>query len=294
MREPSIIEEQYVWARGVSERADTKYIVLHHEAGWGSAQKIHLDHVNQGWTGIGYNFYVRQDGSIYRGRPIWATGAHAEGYNSISIGICAEGYYHPPNNPLITPDTEMPAAQLQSMIELVAYCHEQYPDAEIVGHRDLMPTACPGDYFPFEQIKEAGLNGQVGEWPVDAMTWAQLKKLINFPHDALELVMWGPMATVFNRYQGRSSMDDEWDPTGELVKLTTTGLINNIHGVAEKVTWGQFATVLNRLRGVEGVSLSWNPVVEIGMLSRDGLINSPHEPVSVLTWAEFVTVLQRL
>lgn len=150
----NIIEEQYAWAKELSYRNITKYIVLHHEAGWGTAQEIHWQHVNkEKWAGIGYNFYVRQDGHIYRGRPINAVGAHVEGYNSVSVGICAEGYYHTsPTGSKIIPDTVMPDAQLKSLIELVAYCREVFPYAEVVGHRDLIATACPGEYFPFEQI----------------------------------------------------------------------------------------------------------------------------------------------
>jgi N-acetyl-anhydromuramyl-L-alanine amidase AmpD len=97
---------------------------------------------------------VRQNGSIYRGRPINAIGAHAEGFNAQSVGICAEGYYHPSNNPKIIPDCEMPEAQKQSLIALVEHCRQFYPKAEIVGHKSLMSTACPGDYYPFDEIKQ--------------------------------------------------------------------------------------------------------------------------------------------
>ena len=36
---------------------------------------------------------VRKDGSVYRGRREDTVGAHAYGYNSTSIGICAEGNF---------------------------------------------------------------------------------------------------------------------------------------------------------------------------------------------------------
>ncbi|HBC94315.1 MAG TPA: hypothetical protein DCZ10_15810 [Pelotomaculum sp.] len=167
----NIIEEQYAWNGALSYRDSTKYIVLHHEAGWGTAQEIHREHVKNGWVGIGYNFYVRKDGSIYRGRPINAEGAHTKGYNSVSVGICAEGYYHPaPAGAKIQPDKVMPEAQKKSLAELVAYCRKLYPNAEVVGHRDLVATACPGDYFPFDEIlvlvgqkenREEGDDGEV-------------------------------------------------------------------------------------------------------------------------------------
>ena len=76
----------------LSKRTKTDYIILHHTAATqGTVQAIHNYHVNgRGWKGIGSNFYGRKDGSIYQGRPEWAVGAHATGYNDKSIGVCAE------------------------------------------------------------------------------------------------------------------------------------------------------------------------------------------------------------
>ena len=58
-----------------------------------SVEVIHNYHKSKGWAGIGYHYYVRKDGSIYRGRPENMAGAHCTGINSISIGICAEGNF---------------------------------------------------------------------------------------------------------------------------------------------------------------------------------------------------------
>lgn len=77
----------------MSKRASTYRIILHHAAMNGSVEDIHRVHKNKGWAGIGYHFYVRKDGSVYRGRPEWAIGAHASGSNYNSLGICAEGNF---------------------------------------------------------------------------------------------------------------------------------------------------------------------------------------------------------
>ena len=83
-----IIEEKYNWSGGFSNRSKTDYIVLHHaEAVKCTAQDIHSWHRANGWTGIGYHFFVRKDGTIYRGRPINVVGAHVQGMNSCSIGF---------------------------------------------------------------------------------------------------------------------------------------------------------------------------------------------------------------
>ena len=39
-----------------------------------------------GWSDIGYNFLVGEDGNIYEGRGWGKVGAHARGHNSDSIG----------------------------------------------------------------------------------------------------------------------------------------------------------------------------------------------------------------
>lgn len=142
-----IIEFDYKWNGGLANRPKTEYIALHHaEAVKCSAQDIHSWHTANGWTGIGYHFFVRKDGSIYRGRPIWALGAHVQGMNSCSIGICAEGDYH-------SKDKVMPEAQKQAIKELLGYLKGIYPDAEIVGHKEIGDSNCPGRYYPLEELK---------------------------------------------------------------------------------------------------------------------------------------------
>ena len=141
-----IIEKTYNWNGTLTKRQKTDYIVLHHTASSKcSADDIHRIHLNNGWTGIGYHFYVRKDGSIYRGRPIDTVGAQAYGYNSQSIGICFEGNFE---------KEIMTDAQLKAGREIVEYARNYYPNAKIVRHRDLNSTACPGRYFPFEEIKK--------------------------------------------------------------------------------------------------------------------------------------------
>lgn len=61
-------------------RNKTEQIVLHHSGVTvlQSVETIHNYHKNtNGWSGIGYHFYVRKDGKIYRGRPENTVGAHA-------------------------------------------------------------------------------------------------------------------------------------------------------------------------------------------------------------------------
>lgn len=149
----NIIQPSYSWAKDLVEREGTNYIVLHQRAGWGDAQSIHQLHLDQGYAGIGYNLYVRQDGTVYYGRPINVRGAHTENYNWESVGICAEGYYsEPPAGSGITPDRSMPVVQKAAIVEAVNYCRALYPAAQIVKHETLCDTVCPGEYYPFDEI----------------------------------------------------------------------------------------------------------------------------------------------
>lgn len=72
-------------------RECTDMLVIHHTGNSVdddmSARQIHMSHKNNGWSGIGYHYVVRKDGSIERGRPHWAVGAHAYGENWHTIGV---------------------------------------------------------------------------------------------------------------------------------------------------------------------------------------------------------------
>ena len=144
----NIIEKTYKWASKLSKRKSTKRIILHHaEAVKCTADDIHKWHLNNGWAGIGYHFFVRKDGSIYRGRPEDTLGSHAKGANSDSIGICAEGSYM---------SETMPEAQKQAIKELVAHLKSKYGITKIQRHKDITSTDCPGTNFPFNEIVNGG------------------------------------------------------------------------------------------------------------------------------------------
>lgn len=105
-----------------------------------SAQMITQWHKQQGWLTIGYHYVVRRDGTIENGRPISQVGAHCQGHNQHSIGICYEGGLDAKGKPSDT-RTEQ---QKKSIRQLIKRLKKDYPKALIVGHRDLNPMkACP-------------------------------------------------------------------------------------------------------------------------------------------------------
>lgn len=139
----NIINSNFKFSTALTKRKSTKYIILHHRAGNGDVQSIHQGHLANGWSGIGYHFYVRKDGSVYSGRPINTSGAHTTNYNSVSVGVCFEGNF----------ETEkMKDVQIKAGQELISYLKSKYPDAKVQKHRDFNATACPGKNFPFDEI----------------------------------------------------------------------------------------------------------------------------------------------
>jgi N-acetyl-anhydromuramyl-L-alanine amidase AmpD len=147
-----IKEVNYQWRGTLIKRNKTEMIVLHHAAAKScNVQQVHQWHINRGWSGVGYHYFISRNGEIFRGRPEDTVGAHATGYNSISIGLCFEGDY--------TTQT-MPKAQLDAGKELVAYLKDKYNLTKVKGHRDLMATSCPGVKFPFFEIATAKQNAE--------------------------------------------------------------------------------------------------------------------------------------
>lgn len=123
--------------------------MLHHAAAITAApEDIHAWHLKNGWAGFGYHLYVRKDGSVHRGRPIWASGAHTLNFNSRTLGVCCEGNYDV--------ETVMPPAQLEALRAVLGYLRGLYPDAAVRCHRDYNATACPGRHFPLAAVLEEG------------------------------------------------------------------------------------------------------------------------------------------
>lgn len=127
----------------LTPRDDTSRIVIHHTGNPTdddlSAEQLHRSHQNLGWAGVGYHFIVRKDGTVELGRPDWAVGAHAEGFNSKSIGIHVCGNFD------MAEPTEAQINALQQLIADICDAYGLIASADIVvGHRDLMATACPG------------------------------------------------------------------------------------------------------------------------------------------------------
>ncbi len=112
-----------------------------------TAQDIHEMHLGFGWDGIGYHRVIQRDGTVEPGRPDYWVGAHVKGRNTESLGVC-----------LIGTDTFTPA-QFDALEQVLRTWQARYPDAEILGHRDMGNTdkTCPNfDVRPWWASRNKG------------------------------------------------------------------------------------------------------------------------------------------
>jgi hypothetical protein len=187
---------QEIWER---EYYATEKIIIHHTDtanGQDPIQAIRAVYyyhaVTQGWGDIGYNFLIDRNGVIYEGRYGGdnVVAGHALQYNYGSVGIALIGDFTPPppatptptprpGTPTVTPTPTLPPVATPAMegalYQLVAY-YGRYLDPQgkyffidkmipnIVGHRDVLSTSCPGDNFysrlPAVRAGVAAINGE--------------------------------------------------------------------------------------------------------------------------------------
>ncbi len=106
-----------------------------------TVEQLEACHLARGFRSIGYHYYITKDGVLYPCRPEEEKGAHAYPYNVHSIGICYEGGLDENGKPADT-RTDAQKETLQMLLESLCV---DYPDAEILGHRDLpnVHKECP-------------------------------------------------------------------------------------------------------------------------------------------------------
>ncbi len=196
-----------------------RFAIVHHTAGLNGYSRteaaaivkgIQLFHVQgNGWNDIGYNFLVDRFGTIYEGRyggvDRDVVGAHAQGFNTGSVGIALLGNYEGVSP---TPAAQDAIARLigwrldlahvdpTAFLTFLSGGSDRYPSGVPVllngvsGHRDTGYTACPGDV----------LYGRLGAIATSARSAGGLK-------------IFEPKATVSGssvRVRGRLSQAQSW------------------------------------------------------------------------------------
>ncbi|TAK45275.1 MAG: N-acetylmuramoyl-L-alanine amidase [Betaproteobacteria bacterium] len=124
-----------------------RHIVIHCSATPNGDARFGLEaidrmHRERGWRKIGYHYVIEADGTVRRGRDEDEIGAHVEGSNAHSIGIC-----------LIGTDAFV-WAQWEALARLARHLEDRYPAADMLGHRDYSPDKDgDGVVEPWEWLK---------------------------------------------------------------------------------------------------------------------------------------------
>lgn len=131
-----------------------EFIIVHHSATTqGSVKSFRRGHLARGFRDIGYHYVIGNgtqsgDGQIEKGRQEWDSGAHcpAKKMNFRSIGICLVGNFQ---------KQKPTAKQLQSLERLCRQLMKKYniPYHRVLGHREVMATACPGKNVNMKQLR---------------------------------------------------------------------------------------------------------------------------------------------
>lgn len=107
-----------------------------------SRSRIEEEHKKRGFRAIGYHWLIEPDGSVVAGRPESEIGAHVEGHNSDSIGVCMIG------------TGKFTAAAWASAAKLASELDSRYRGVQHLGHRDASPDLNhDGKITPNEWIK---------------------------------------------------------------------------------------------------------------------------------------------
>ncbi|MEG3034118.1 MAG: N-acetylmuramoyl-L-alanine amidase [Aurantimicrobium sp.] len=131
----------------LAPRKKTDYLVVHCSATKPSQDigvaEITNNHLEQGWTTIGYHFVIRRNGQVEDGRDMFSIGAHVFGWNTVTLGICLIGGVKEEDG--VTGEVNYTNEQIASLIGLLVKLKRQWPQAEICGHHDFpgVTKECP-------------------------------------------------------------------------------------------------------------------------------------------------------
>lgn len=115
-------------------------------------QRFHLD--SRKWNDIAYNFLVCKHGFIFEGRGLDVKSAATGADNSHTVAVCFLG-----------DDTahrdDVTVKGRQALVEITRWLQGRRQSIRLYrGHRDFMPTTCPGDEI-YKYVRGQVFAGQV-------------------------------------------------------------------------------------------------------------------------------------
>jgi len=223
-------------------------------------QNYHIDH--NGWADIAYSFLVCPHGNIFEGRGT-GKGSAANGTTVGNLNwyaVCGLG------GPKDTPS----ALMLTAFGDAISLCRKAGAGARVIGHRDLIATACPGTAL-YAYVTAGRWNGVLVAVKVAVVTAvkAVVKKVAPKPARNIPMTkaiqravhvtadgMWGNgtqvaataviRRTLTNvRYlQARvgTKVDGAWGPQSQAAWLVTVKRIQSAIRVTADGAWGPISS----------------------------------------------------
>jgi N-acetylmuramoyl-L-alanine amidase len=136
-----------IYNANTKKRTKTDFIAVHCSA---TTDKMNIGaadidkwHRAKGWACIGYHYVIRRDGTVEKGRDDSVVGAHVQGFNENSVGICMVGGVSADD--VNKAQNNFTPKQFASLKTLLVDLKKKYPKAKIQGHKDFpgVAKACP-------------------------------------------------------------------------------------------------------------------------------------------------------
>ena len=103
-------------------------------------------HLDRGFSGVGYHFFIKKDGTIQNGRELDRTPAAQAPYNKGTIAICLGGLEH------------FTQAQYDSLIVLCYAINDTY-SVTFHGHCEVSTKSCP--VFSYRKVLNLDSKGRI-------------------------------------------------------------------------------------------------------------------------------------
>ncbi len=269
------------------EYAFPKKIIIHHTVTMNydpdpaaTVRSIYYYHaVSLGWGDIGYNYLVDWHGNVYEGRAggNGVIGGHALGWNTGTIGISNMGNYDVAG---ITPEMYYGLAWIMTI-----KANENQIDPwgaapmngvtvpNIIGHRDVNQTSCPGQYLyaQIPNLRNSVHNGYV-PIPIGSHVLAKWNALNSAPGAPLnyEHAVPGGFAQDFQsgRLMNNTATGQTWWVLGGILgKFDSLGGLNGFLGwpASDEYGYGPVS-----IQDFAGGKIIWQP--QTGAWSLNGAI----------------------
>jgi N-acetylmuramoyl-L-alanine amidase len=111
-------------------------------------REIRRWHVNdRGWRDIGYHILIDRNGKVANGRPIDQVGAHTQGKNTGTVGVCLIGGHGSSERDKFA--DHFTPQQEATLRKVLADLLKTYPGiTKVSGHNQYAAKACPGFNVP--------------------------------------------------------------------------------------------------------------------------------------------------